>query len=680
MNISKKFLFIFVIAFISLSSQIFAQTYNNYGDVSEWNIGTAYDYSILNNYGNATNIKINSGGTEKISCDGTQCGSSYYNTVNSGGIQVVNSGGVSTGTVINSGGVQDINAGASSYETIIHSGGIQNVNDGGEVTSVTIDNGGTQIVTNNGSAISVSNAGSVKLYFGGRINNYTNTANTGVLGIYGTATLVETTNIANGKLEFYHSDISHPDSYTLTVSNLLANNAAVSMGVNLQNQTADKIIINNVYNGTAVLSLSNMATTANPTTGNGIQLVQFVSNHHGSGTFSLDGGQWDQGGYIYKLFDDEAGYYLRSIGEYTDTFKTILNVPALTVAMAKAGMDSLNKRMGALRDMNNPQHKNGLWVKSYYKSLTVDDLLKTDMSLFGVEAGYDWLFNPSDLTKVYFGIMGGYMQADSIKTKDSNGDSNDGDGYAPSAGVYLTVANDNSWFVDLVARHFWTKIDSTTRTASNTLLEFKPKRNILAASIEAGKTITYESAFKVEPKIQIIYAKASDDTTKVTNGIGNLEYDSAKYLLGKAAIMFSYEADMGNNLLIEPLLELAYNREFKGRGLVRYGDAEKMSSLKGGSFEIDAGFSMQITDDIYWHALGTYEKGSKLSGWGINAGIRFSFGGNSSKQRFTYADKKKKLTYAEKKGIKRNIRPANYNTPDPENGRYHMSERYKTFH
>ncbi len=374
------------------------------------------------------------------------------------------------------------------------------------------------------------------------------------------------------------------------------------------------------------------------------------------------------------------GAILTAIPAYAND--AVLSVPSLNVAMAKAGMDSLNKRMGALINMNNPEHRNGLWVNSFYKDITVDDLLKTDMSLYGVEAGYDWLFNPSNPTKVYFGIMGGYMDANSVKSKNSSGDKNKGEGYSPSAGAYLTVANDNDWFIDFAVRHFWTKIKNTTRTTSNTSFNFKPKRNILAAGVEAGKTITYESAFKVEPKLQLTYARADDHTVAV-NGTNKLEYDSTNYLFGKAAIMFSYEANMGNNLLIEPLVELAYNHGFKGEGKVKYGSAKATDSLKGGSFEIDAGFSMQITNDVYWHALGTYETGNKLSGWGINAGIRFGFGNNGlSKKEITYNDKekKKKLTYAEKKGIKRNIRPTNYNTPDPENGRYHMSERYKTFH
>ena len=91
--------------------------------------------------------------------------------------------------------------------------------------------------------------------------------------------------------------------------------------------------------------------------------------------------------------------------------------------------------------------------------------------------------------------------------------------------------------------------------------------------------------------------------------------------------MFAYKKEMANKKLIEPLLELAYNQEFAGKGKVKYGGAETETSLNGGSVEASLGLTMQLADILYWHALGSYEKGSKLSSWGLNAGVRLGFGG-----------------------------------------------------
>ncbi|MBO7605123.1 MAG: autotransporter outer membrane beta-barrel domain-containing protein, partial [Elusimicrobiaceae bacterium] len=282
-----------------------------------------------------------------------------------------------------------------------------------------------------------------------------------------------------------------------------------------------------------------------------------------------------------------------------------------------------------------------VWVRTYYKDATVDDLLKTDMSLFGVEAGYDWLFNAEDPTKLYAGVMLGYIKADSIKTKTTIGDSNNGKGDAPSVGIYATLANENGWFIDLAARNFWSKIENTTHTSSGSTLKFDAKRDLITGSLEVGKSFTADNGFKVEPKVEVSYMNTGKETTPVTGGTGNLEYDAENYLTGKAAIMFAYKKEMANKMLIEPLVELAYNHEFNGKGKVRYGGAETETSLKGGSFEAAAGLSMQLADNLYWHALGSYEKGSKISGWGLNAGIRLGFGGNYSENEKSYKNKNK---------------------------------------
>ena len=141
-----------------------------------------------------------------------------------------------------------------------------------------------------------------------------------------------------------------------------------------------------------------------------------------------------------------------------------------------------------------------------------------------------------------------------------------------------------------------------------------------------NKDITDKKDYKLQPKVEISYMRAGKDTTKVRNGVSDLAYDSTNYLAGKAAIMIAYNKERYNHLFIEPLVELAYNQEFLGKGNVRYGGAETKTSLNGGTFEITAGLNMQITNDLYWHVLGSYEIGNKINAWGINTGIRVTFG------------------------------------------------------
>ncbi len=126
---------------------------------------------------------------------------------------------------------------------------------------------------------------------------------------------------------------------------------------------------------------------------------------------------------------------------------------------------------------------------------------------------------------------------------------------------------------------------------------------------------------------------AASDKAEVTNGDADLSYGAAGYITGKAAVVVSYNTKWKNTLLIEPLLELAYSYDFSGEGEVIYDSVVDNTNIKGGTLEVNAGLNMQLADSLYWYALGSYEKGSKISAWGLNAGIRLGFGGWESAER-----------------------------------------------
>ena len=91
-------------------------------------------------------------------------------------------------------------------------------------------------------------------------------------------------------------------------------------------------------------------------------------------------------------------------------------------------------------------------------------------------------------------------------------------------------------------------------------------------------------------------------------------------------MLLSYNAIRENGLLIEPLLELAYRYEFDGKSHVIYDGVKKQSNMGGGTVEVNAGLDMQLTKNLYWYGLGSYETSDKVKGWGVHAGIRYTFG------------------------------------------------------
>ena len=606
------------------------------------------------------------GGTQYVSAGGTALETTIH-----GGTQDVSAGGVASNTTINEGGLQNVSSGGKAYNVmqysggninadvyggdtstyvsgtnasreaftlqngvasnfILYAGGLQNVSSGG-VASDTLVAGGTQNVYSSGVASNTTlNSGTVNLYGGGLVSGLNATG--GDLNVYGNNTLQGNINLADAQVNINHTTGMN----TLGIENLSANNAVFNMNVDLETQTADKLNITDSYSGNANLKLTNVAPTAQATTGDGIKLVEFADTATVNGTFDLLGGKWDEGGYVYKLAQGTAAgtgqdYYLRNTQELTDTFKTMLNVPIMNVVIAQTGMNSLQKRLGDLRAMDNTQAKQGVWVRSYYKDMTVDDLIKTDANLFGAEAGYDWLFRAEEPTKLYAGVLVGFVSTRNIKTKKSDGVYDKGDGEAPGVGVYATLLNENGWFVDLAARNFWSKLDMKSHSSTGTELAYKPNRNVVAASVEVGKSINSELArnkfIRIEPKLEIGYMHASAENASVGDTGNDIRYNAANYVNAKAGVLLAYNVVRDNGLLIEPLLELAYRYEFAGKDDLAYAGAAEKSDLSGGTLEVNAGLDMQLTKNLYWYGLGSYEAGNIVKGWGVHAGIRYAFGG-----------------------------------------------------
>lgn len=607
------------------------------------------------------------GGTQDVSAGGVASNT----TINEGGLQNVSSGAVVSATIV-AGGTQNVSSGGKAYNVvqysggninadvyggdtstyvsgtnasreaftlqngvasnfILYAGGLQNVYSGGVASATTINEGGTQNVYSSGVASNTTlNSGAVNLYEGGLISGLNATG--GDLNVYGNNTLQGNINLADTHVNLNHTTGMN----TLGIENLSANNAVFNMNVDLETQTADKLNITDSYSGNANLKLTNVAPTAQATTGDGIKLVEFADTATVNGTFDLLGGKWDEGGYVYKLAQGTAAgtgqdYYLRNTQELTDTFKTMLNVPIMNVVIAQTGMNSLQKRLGDLRAMDNTQAKQGVWVRSYYKDMTVDDLIKTDANLFGAEAGYDWLFRAEEPTKLYAGVLVGFVSTRNIKTKKSDGVYDKGDGEAPGVGVYATLLNENGWFVDLAARNFWSKLDMKNHSSTGTELAYKPNRNVVAASVEVGKSINSELArnkfIRIEPKLEIGYMHASAENASVGDTGNDIRYNAANYVNAKAGVLLAYNAVRDNGLLIEPLLELAYRYEFAGKDDLAYAGAAEKSDLSGGTLEVNAGLDMQLTKNLYWYGLGSYEAGNIVKGWGVHAGIRYAFGG-----------------------------------------------------
>ncbi|MDR0646018.1 MAG: AIDA repeat-containing protein, partial [Elusimicrobiota bacterium] len=302
--------------------------------------------------------------------------------------------GVADNFILYQNGSQTVAYGGVSNMTILNSGGVQKVQDQGEANNTTINTGGVQTLNLGARANNtVNNGGTLNAFSGSFIKNYD--AKDGKINMYGDNTLSGNTNLIGGALNIMNSGSFN----TINIENLQSDNAVINMNVDMEKHTGDLLKISGSYNGSSLIKLKNIAPIFTQTSGDGLKLVEIANTATGSGTFALAGGKWDAGGYEYMLYrgtENAVGndWYLRSSNSFSDVFKTMINIPLLNSVLAETGMNSLQKRLGDLRNMGSGD--NGIWARTHYKSITIDELQKTDMRMFGVEAGYDRLVTPGE--------------------------------------------------------------------------------------------------------------------------------------------------------------------------------------------------------------------------------------------------------------------------------------------
>ena len=452
------------------------------------------------------------------------------------------------------------------------------------------------------------------------------------------ASQINSLDIDNGKV--FLSDA--PNKYNVLTIADLSGYGTFYFNSNFNNSTVDSDVLSiidsvNLSDSNPVKLYVNVGSITNPN--DIVDKLKIISApmaiDTGTMTFALVGGTdiLDVGGFEYNLIkgsggDPQSWYLLNTRNALTGSAKTLANEPAILLNMAKTGMNSLNKRMGELRNFS-ISNTEGAWVRTYAKHMVVDDLIGTELNTYGIEAGYDHQFDLDGYNRFYVGLMAGYLYSDPLKTAQDNG-GKDGRGRAtmPTVGIYATWLAGNGWFIDAVARTFWSSIDLTTYTPANDPIEFSFDRQITAASIEIGKQIEFYkdrySRWILEPKAEVMvtYAKAKSFRSSTGNYVRFGDTGSA---VGKAGALFGYYKTFKNCSVIQPYVQASLISEFTGDTTIDYAQAQYKSDMNGLGFEVGGGVNYQMTLHSNVYAEFNYEIGSVVEAVSGNLGFRHSW-------------------------------------------------------
>jgi len=460
---------------------------------------------------------------------------------------------------------------------------------------------------------------------------------------------VEELNISNSSIDLSAS--SNTIFNTLTVEKLKGtgiNEIKLNTKLNGEDSLTDKLVITNSVTGKFILNITNVGKQSEATQKN-IKIIDTTVNNSAD-TFTLKNYLY-VGDYVYNLQqgygNDIYSWFLKpSLSEKSDTFVTISNTAQFMNFAVKTGMNEISKRLGDIR--RTPLNKyNGIWVRTYGKNFNYERNLKTELNIFGIEAGYDFRINKTtsyiveqeggydtvvkatNENRWYLGFMVGFQNISKIETEHKTSNKNgNGTGNSKSIGIYCSYIAQNGLFIDLTLRNFWIDFDMKTYSSSNEQISFKPQKIQTAFSIETGKEFLFGKSIIFEPKAEFLFAYSPETNLTASNN-NKINYGSNILCNGKLGFMLGLLTNKIKTKNCLPYFEASYNYDFNNKADITYSDTNfqiaQNIDFSGGYFDLGLGLNAYFGKGLSCYGLISYEKGSEQNNIAYNIGIRYGF-------------------------------------------------------
>lgn len=309
-----------------------------------------------------------------------------------------------------------------------------------------------------------------------------------------------------------------------------------------------------------------------------------------------------------------------------------------------ANFNSLNKRMGELRDNANAH---GVWARVFNGQISNDLGLGTKSNYTTIQAGYDYAFG-MDGANNYLGLAVSYGLSSSkmsSKARDFMGQERSLDGISTNAvevAVYNSYVSDSGWYNDTIAKFSYLMSNFTIQNANTGRNEKLNLNNIgLTISDEVGYRFKLGEAqeWYIDPQVEIGfgYFNKTDLQRVAGSSFMNVDADSVMMLRARAGAAFAYDFKQfiqAKDVAASLYAGLFYEYDYINSGSLAIqtdvDNTSASSALKSdGRIAINVGTNIQATENVRIYA--DFEKsfeGKINTDYQINAGVRYSFGEN----------------------------------------------------
>lgn len=492
---------------------------------------------------------------------------------------------------------------------------------------------------------------------------------TPVSGLSGDQSRVNDLSVTDSRIVF-NAPVGGSFKSLEVAGNYTGTNATISLNAQLDGDgsPSDKLVINGgMVSGNTSLLITNSGGAGALTVGDGIVVIDAINGGTtGADSFML-GGRVAAGAYDYKLYrggsSSDDSWYLRSTetlgltDPQTDTPPQIIEVPnirsevPLMAAVMPVALEygfsvlgTLHERMGTIgaapvipayeervvRGRNGKREvlrtptlkaDENRWFAGAW-SRVIGDRGFQDHNNFinrgpsynytfaGIQAGLDVLAREqADGTLDKVGIYVGYGNID-VNVKGAwSGKAGSVDMDAYTVGGYWTHKAAQGWYSDAVIQGTWYQADAKSISGQR----IKPDGFGFLASLEGGYSFNLGNGLTLEPQAQIIYQTLSFDN--VTDAYGRFDLGSGDSVRGRLGLRLSKDwaiSDGAKPRLLNTWLRTNVWHEFSGKtsttvaSLNGENPLTVSSSLGGTWFEIGAGVSGQISEEVSLFASGAY--------------------------------------------------------------------------
>lgn len=416
----------------------------------------------------------------------------------------------------------------------------------------------------------------------------------------------------------------------LTVSGDLSGDGLYIMNTDLGQQAGDRLLVGGQVTGQNQILVRNSG--AEP--GADGQRLTLVESAGGPGSFSLAnaGKVVDAGTYRYELQGDarSGDWSLVNVGRNQaltpgpDNLSTGASAAINSSAIATlrgtwdAERATLVQRVGELRDGAGGQ---GLWVRGFGQQQSLDNGVGRDFAqrVQGSQLGIDTRIATARGALVLGGLAG-YSQTD----RDFKGE---GSGKLDSyhAGAYATYLDDSGWYTDtLLTLNRWsTRLD--VHGTDGAKVSGHSRSHGAGVSVEAGKQISLDDGWFVEPQVQVSMLYVAADSYRLDNG---LQVDAGNGLSTqmRAGARTGRALPLDNGVRLQPYLKAGWVEDFSARNTVKTNGISSRPDGSGGGWYAGAGVTAQVSPKHQLYAdLETSEGSSIDRPWAANIGYRYSF-------------------------------------------------------